>query len=75
MKPSLLGYDYHDGQNGNKEGEFVNNKTQWETTYSDDPKKYFSLSEKGNKLLNEQKKLDKPFFFYKYPITLFIQIL
>ena len=40
-EPSLLGYDYHDGQNGNKEGEFVNNKTQWETTYSDDPKKYF----------------------------------
>lgn len=61
-EPSLLGYDYHDGQNGNKEGEFVNNKTQWETTYSDDPKKIFSLSEKATNFLNEQKKLDKPFF-------------
>ena len=55
-EPSLLGYDYHDGQNGNKEGEFVNNKTQWETTYSDDPKKIFSLSEKATNFLNEQKK-------------------
>ena len=41
-EPSLLGYDYDDGKNGNKEGVFMNNKTQWSTTFSDDPKKYLA---------------------------------
>ena len=61
-EPSLLGYDYDDGKNGNKEGVFINNKTQWNTTFSDDPKKIFSLAEKAVDFLDQQKKSKKPFF-------------
>ena len=40
----------------------MNNKTQWSTTFSDDPKKIFSLTEKAVGFLDQQKKSKKPFF-------------
>lgn len=60
--PSILGYDYNDGLNGNKEGDFVNDKTQWETTFSDDPKKIYSLSNKAIEFIEEHEKNGDPFF-------------
>ena len=45
--PSELGYDIHDGKNGNKEGKFINDKSQWKNEFSEDPKKIFSLSNKA----------------------------
>jgi arylsulfatase A len=51
--PDKLGYDVHDGPNGNGEG---NSKDP------EDPKKIFELSRKGTEFMAKQVKADKPFF-------------
>ena len=60
--PSILGYDIHDGKNGNKEGKFTNNKLQWKNEFSNDPKKIFSLTNKAIDFIENQNELNKPFF-------------
>ena len=60
--PSILGYDLNDGKNGNKEGVFDNNKSQWKISFSEDPKKIFSLTGKAIDFIEEQKENNKPFF-------------
>ena len=41
--PSVLGYDVSDGPTKNKDGNFNNNKSQWENVFKKDPKNIFSL--------------------------------
>ena len=60
--PNDFGYDVHDGKNGNKIGEFDNDKTQWINKFSEDPKKIFSLSKKSTDFIEKQNALNKPFF-------------
>ena len=62
VDPKILGYDIHDGKNGNKNGKFVNNKTQWINEFSDNPKNIFSLSEKAMDFIENQNELEKPFY-------------
>ena len=62
VDPNVLGYDIHDGKNGNKKGKFVNNKTQWINEFSDNPKNIFSLSEKAKNFIENQNELKKPFY-------------
>ena len=38
--PEILGFDQSDGATRNVDGGFVNNKTQWETTLKEDPKRF-----------------------------------
>ena len=60
--PNVLGYDVHDGRNGNKIGEFDNNNKQWKNKFSEDPKKIFSLTKKAIDFIEKQNELNKPFF-------------
>ena len=60
--PNVLGYDVHDGNNGNKIGEFDNNNKQWKNKFSEDPKKIFSLTKKAIDFIEKQNELNKPFF-------------
>ena len=60
--PGILGYDIHDGKNGNKEGKFVNNKSQWKNEFSEDPKKIFSLTNKAIDFIEKQNNSRKPFY-------------
>ena len=39
--PYVLGYDESDGPTKNKDGNFINNKSQWKNEYKKDPKKIF----------------------------------
>ena len=43
--PSVLGYDTSDGPTKNKDGNFNNNKSQWQNTTKKDPKNIFSLTD------------------------------
>ena len=60
--PKTLGYDQSDGATKNKDGGFINNKTQWENHINEDPKKIFSLTKKAIKFISENVKQRKPFF-------------
>ena len=60
--PSILGYDFHDGKNGNKEGGFNNDNSQWKISFSEDPKNIFSLTAKAINFIEKQKENNKPFF-------------
>tara|TARA_X000000950_G_scaffold44034_2_gene49688 strand:+ start:2555 stop:4006 length:1452 start_codon:yes stop_codon:yes gene_type:complete len=60
--PARYGYDVHDGQTGNKEGGFVNDKSQWYGDSGDDPKKMFSLTDRAIEFMTESVKRDTPFF-------------
>ncbi len=62
VAPSILGYDFDDGSNGNKEGVFTNNKSQWEVEISEDPKNIFSLTKKSIDFIKDQAKSKSPFF-------------
>ena len=56
--PARYGYDVHDGQTGNKEGGFVNDKSQWYGDSGDDPKKMFSLTDRAIEFMTESVKRD-----------------
>lgn len=51
--PDALGYDFHDGSNGNAQGNSMD---------PDDPKLIFELSRKSNQFMEKQVKAGKPFF-------------
>tara|TARA_B100001093_G_scaffold497860_1_gene545282 strand:+ start:813 stop:2279 length:1467 start_codon:yes stop_codon:yes gene_type:complete len=60
--PEVLGYDISDGPTKNKNGSFVNNKTQWTHKSVQDPKKIFSLTEKAAQFIKKCNAQEKPFY-------------
>ena len=62
VDPNILGYDIHDGKNGNKEGKFINDKSQWINEFSEDPKNIYSLSNKAIDFIEKQNNSGNPFY-------------
>ena len=60
--PSILGYDESDGPTKNKDGNFDNDKSQWEHVLKNDPKNIFSLTNKAVEFISSSKKEKRPFF-------------
>ena len=60
--PSILGYDISDGPTKNKDGNFINNKSQWENVIKKDPKNIFSLTNKAIDFMASSKAQEKPFY-------------
>ncbi len=60
--PEVLGYDQSDGPTQNKEGGFVNNKSQWDYTTTKDPKRIFSLTDQAVSFLEEATSNQTPFY-------------
>ena len=60
--PSVLGYDESDGPTKNKDGNFDNDKSQWEHVLKNDPKNIFSLTSKAVEFISSSKKEKRPFF-------------
>ncbi|MEJ6755105.1 MAG: sulfatase [Flavobacteriales bacterium] len=60
--PEKLGYDNSDGPTKNKDGGFVNDRTQWNYVSIEDPKNIFSLTEKATQFMEENAKENKPFY-------------
>tara|TARA_Y100000385_G_scaffold252426_1_gene275872 strand:- start:3185 stop:4654 length:1470 start_codon:yes stop_codon:yes gene_type:complete len=60
--PSVLGYDVSDGATKNKDGNFINNKSQWENSFKKDPKNIFSLTNKAIEFIESSKAEKKPFY-------------
>ena len=60
--PSVLGYDVSDGPTKNKDGNFINNKSQWENVFKKDPKNIFSLTHRAIEFISSSKAQEKPFF-------------
>ncbi len=60
--PSVFGYDTSDGPTKNKDGNFNNNKSQWQNVTKKDPKNIFSLTEKAIKFINTCSEKKTPFF-------------
>lgn len=60
--PSVMGYDFSDGQTSNKQGGWSKNSTWLEVNKQDDPKLVFSLTDRSIRFIEEQKAQNKPFF-------------
>ena len=60
--PSTLGYDVSDGSTKNKDGNFDNNKSQWENVFKKDPKNIFALTDKAIEFIVSSKVEKKPFY-------------
>ena len=60
--PSVLGYDVSDGPTKNKDGNFSNNKNQWENVFKQDPKNIFSITDRAIEFIESSKKEEKPFY-------------
>tara|TARA_B100000214_G_scaffold79896_1_gene54014 strand:- start:888 stop:2357 length:1470 start_codon:yes stop_codon:yes gene_type:complete len=60
--PSVLGYDVSDGATKNKDGNFKNNKSQWENVFKKDPKNIFSLTDRAIEFIVSSKVEQKPFY-------------
>ena len=60
--PSVLGYDFSDGPTKNKDGNFNNNKSQWEHVFKKDPKNIFSITDRAIAFIESCKSKEKPFY-------------
>ncbi len=60
--PSILGYDVSDGATKNIDGNFDNNKSQWQNTFKEDPKNIFSLTNRSIKFIENSTLEKKPFY-------------
>ena len=60
--PTALGYDVSDGATKNKDGHFINQKTQWNHTAKDDPKNIFSLTERAIGFMQSATQENEPFY-------------
>jgi arylsulfatase A-like enzyme len=60
--PSVLGYDISDGPTKNKDGNFVNNKSQWENEFKTDPKNIFSLTDRAIEFITSSTEDENPFY-------------
>ena len=61
-EPSVLGYDISDGPTKNKDGHFINDKTQWVHSYKEDPKNIFSLTDRALDFMKSSTAESKPFY-------------
>jgi arylsulfatase A-like enzyme len=60
--PSVFGYDVSDGPTKNKDGNFDNNRSQWEHVFKKDPKNIFSLTDRAIEFIDSSKADEKPFY-------------
>jgi arylsulfatase A-like enzyme len=60
--PETLGYDYSDGPTKNKDGGFVNDRTQWNHVSVEDPKNIFSITQKAVVFMEKNTIEKKPFY-------------
>ena len=60
--PETLGYDCSDGPTKNKDGGFVNDKTQWNHVSVEDPKNIFSITQKSVDFIEKNTIEKKPFY-------------
>lgn len=60
--PETLGYDYSDGPTKNKDGGFVNDRTQWNHVSVEDPKNIFSITRKAVDFMEKNTIEKKPFY-------------
>ena len=60
--PSVFGYDVSDGSTKNKDGNFDNNRSQWEHVFKKDPKNIFSLTDRAIEFIDSSKEEEKPFY-------------
>ena len=60
--PSVFGYDVSDGATKNKDGNFDNNKSQWQHMFKKDPKNIFSLTDRAIEFIKSSKAEKKPFY-------------
>ena len=60
--PSTLGYDESDGPTKNKDGNFDNNKSQWENIFKKDPKNIFSITDRSIEFIESCEEENKPFY-------------
>ena len=60
--PEVFGYDLSDGPTQNKEGGFVNDRSQWDHTTHEDPKQIFSLTKSATNFMEESVSRDQPFY-------------
>jgi len=60
--PSVFGYDISDGPTKNKDGNFNNNKSQWDNVFKKDPKNIFSLTNRAIKFITSSNEEKKPFY-------------
>ncbi len=60
--PRILGYDDSDGPNQNKEGGFVNDRSQWAVETKDDPKRIAELTDAAVDFMAKAKTSNRPFY-------------
>ena len=60
--PSVLGYDVSDGPTKNKDGNFINNKSQWKNVFKKNPKNIFSLTDRAIEFITSCKADETPFY-------------
>ena len=60
--PTVLGYDVSDGPTKNKDGNFKNNKSQWQNVFKKDPKNIFSLTDRAIEFIVSSNEENKPFY-------------
>ena len=60
--PSVFGYDVSDGPTKNKDGNFDNDRSQWENVFKKDPKYIFSLTDRAIEFMVSSKNEKKPFY-------------
>tara|TARA_B100000989_G_scaffold58087_1_gene39469 strand:+ start:1228 stop:2646 length:1419 start_codon:yes stop_codon:yes gene_type:complete len=60
--PETFGFDESDGPTKNYDGGFVNDKSQWETTTKEDPKKILHVTERASQFLDSCAKTRQPFY-------------
>ena len=60
--PSVFGYDVSDGPTKNKDGNFDNNRSQWEHVFKKDPKNIFSLTDRAIEFIDSSKDEERPFY-------------
>ena len=66
--PKTLGYDNSDGPTKNKDGGFVNDRTQWNHVSLEDPKNIFSLTQKAVDFMEKNSNEKKTFLFANFPL-------
>ena len=60
--PEVMGYDASDGPTQNREGGFVNDRSQWDSHVKDDPKRIMDITKKGVAFMKEQVEAGRPFY-------------
>ena len=60
--PFVLGYDVSDGPTKNIDGNFDNNKSQWQNVLKKDPKNIYSLTNRAIEFMNSSTLEKKPFY-------------